>query len=38
MRAIEITQYGGPDVLKPAERPMPEPKAGEVLIRVRAAG
>lgn len=38
MRAIEITQYGGPDVLKPTERPMPEPKAGEVLIRVRAAG
>lgn len=38
MKAIEITQYGGPDVLKPAERPMPEPGAGEVLIRVRAAG
>nr|CCA81991.1 hypothetical protein BDB_180031 [blood disease bacterium R229] len=38
MKAIEIAQYGGPEVLKPTERPMPEPKAGEVLIRVRAAG
>jgi NADPH2:quinone reductase len=38
MKAIEITQYGGPEVLRLGERPMPEPKAGEVLIRVRAAG
>ena len=38
MKAIEITQYGGPEVLKPGERPMPEPKTAEVLIRVRAAG
>jgi len=38
MKAIEITQYGGPEVLKLGERPMPEAKAGEVLIRVRAAG
>ncbi|TIG88937.1 alcohol dehydrogenase catalytic domain-containing protein, partial [Legionella pneumophila] len=38
MKAIEITQYGGPEVLKLGERPMPETKAGEVLIRVRAAG
>lgn len=38
MRAIEIIQPGGPDVLQPCERPMPEPKAGEVLIRVHAAG
>ncbi len=38
MKAIEITQYGGPDVLQLGERPMPETKAGEVLIRVRAAG
>jgi len=38
MRAIEITQPGPPDVLKLCERPMPEPKAGEVLIKVHAAG
>lgn len=38
MKAIEITQYGGPEVLKLGERPMPEAKSGEVLIRVRAAG
>lgn len=38
MRAIEITQPGAPDVLKLCERPMPEPKAGEVLIKVHAAG
>jgi NADPH2:quinone reductase len=38
MRAIEITQPGPPDVLKIAERPIPVPKAGEVLIKVHAAG
>ena len=38
MRAIEITQPGPPDVLKLCERPMPEPKAGELLIKVHAAG
>jgi NADPH2:quinone reductase len=38
MRAIEITQPGAPEVLKLSERPMPEPKAGEVLIKVHAAG
>jgi NADPH2:quinone reductase len=38
MRAIEITQPGGPEVLKPCERPMPQLKPGEVLIRVLAAG
>jgi NADPH2:quinone reductase len=38
MRAIEITQPGGPEVLKICERPTPVPKAGEILIRVHAAG
>jgi NADPH2:quinone reductase len=38
MRAIEIGEPGGPDVLRPVERPVPEPRDGEVLIRVTAAG
>jgi len=38
MKAIEITQPGGPEVLRPCERPMPVPGVGEVLIRVHAAG
>ncbi|MGH9582264.1 MAG: NAD(P)H-quinone oxidoreductase [Bryobacteraceae bacterium] len=38
MIAIEISSFGGPGVLKPAERPKPAPGSGEVLIRVEAAG
>lgn len=39
MRAIEIAPGGGgPDALRPTERPRPAPAAGEVLIRVHAAG
>ncbi len=38
MQAIEITHPGAPDVLKICERPMPVLKAGEVLIKVHAAG
>ncbi len=38
MTVIEISEYGGPEVLKPARRPVPEPGPGEVLIRVAAAG
>ena len=38
MRAIEIIHPGGPEVLTPCERPMPTLKAGEVLIKVHAAG
>jgi len=38
MRAIEIIQPGGPEVLKPCERPVPQLKTGEILIRVLAAG
>jgi len=38
MTAIEITEPGGPEVLKPATRPLPLPGAGEVLIQVAAAG
>lgn len=36
--AIEISEPGGPEVLRPVTRPMPEPGLGEVLIRVAAAG
>ena len=38
MTAIEITAPGGPEVLKPAKRPLPVPKPGEILIKVMAAG
>ena len=38
MRAIEISTPGGPEVLRPGQRPVPEPAAGEVLIEVAAAG
>ncbi|MDN4036451.1 NAD(P)H-quinone oxidoreductase [Massilia sp. YIM B02443] len=38
MRAIEITQPGKPEVLQLCERPRPVLKAGEILIRVHAAG
>ncbi|MGH8611429.1 MAG: NADP-dependent oxidoreductase [Gammaproteobacteria bacterium] len=38
MKAVRIHTYGGPDVLKYEEVPRPSPGAGEVLIRVRAAG
>ncbi len=38
MTAIEIAEHGGPEVLKPARRPVPQPGPGEVLIRVAAAG
>ena len=38
MRAIEITKYGGPEVLQLADRPVPDAGVGEVLIRVHAAG
>ncbi|HKF70220.1 MAG TPA: NAD(P)H-quinone oxidoreductase [Stellaceae bacterium] len=36
--AIEISEPGKPEVLKPASRPMPLPGMGEVLIEVKAAG
>ncbi|MBK5511429.1 NAD(P)H-quinone oxidoreductase [Pseudomonas sp. TH15] len=38
MTLIEITQPGGPEVLQPKDVPMPVVAAGEVLIRVYAAG
>lgn len=38
MKAVRIHAYGGPEVLVQEEAPRPEVAAGEVLIRVRAAG
>lgn len=38
MTAIEIAESGGPEVLRPVERPVPAPEAGEILIAVAAAG
>lgn len=38
MRVVEITGPGGPEVLVPATRRVPQPAAGEILIRVHAAG
>ena len=38
MQAIEITTPGGPEVLKPVERPVPTPTHGQILIKVAAAG
>jgi NADPH2:quinone reductase len=38
MKAVEITAYGAPDVLRLADRADPQAGAGEVLIRVRASG
>ena len=38
MRAVEITEFGKPEVLRIGERPVPQPKPGEVLVRVAAAG
>jgi NADPH:quinone reductase len=38
MRAIQIEEFGGPEVLKLADLPVPEPGDGEVLIKVARAG
>lgn len=38
MKAVRIHEYGGPEVLRLEDAPIPVPAAGEVLIRVHAAG
>ncbi len=38
MRAIEITEPGGPEVLQIASRPMPKPEYGQLVIKVAYAG
>jgi putative PIG3 family NAD(P)H quinone oxidoreductase len=38
MTVVAISKPGGPEVLVPETRPVPAPKAGEILIKVQAAG
>src|SRR3954453_19993370 len=38
MRAIQVQEFGGPEVLQVADVPRPEPGRGQVLIRVTRAG
>ena len=38
MHAIQITETGGPEVMKWTELPTPAPGAGEILVRIEAAG
>ena len=38
MTCVEITKSGGPEVLVPTTRPLPVPKAGEILIKVATTG
>ncbi|WP_406494117.1 NADP-dependent oxidoreductase [Streptomyces sp. NBC_00846] len=37
-RAVQFTEYGGPEVLRVVEREVPRPGPGKVLVEVRAAG
>ena len=38
MQVITVSEFGGPEVLKVTEAPLPQPGPGEVLVRVLAAG
>ena len=38
MRAVQIREFGGPEVLEVVDLPVPQPAAHEVLVRVTAAG
>ena len=38
MKAVRFDEYGDVDVLKVADVPVPDPGAGQVLVRVKAAG
>ena len=38
MKAIRVRKFGGPEVLELEEVPVPQPGAGQVLVRVHAAG
>ena len=38
MRAIRVSHFGGPEVLRYAELPLPEPGASEARVKIEAAG
>ena len=38
MQAIQVTKVGGPEVLTPADLPVPTPKANEALVQIKTAG
>ena len=38
MKAIRISQFGPPDVLAYVDQPVPQPKFGEAVVEVHAAG
>ena len=38
MRAIQVEEFGGPEVLKLADVPVPEPADGQVLVKVARTG
>lgn len=38
MKAIQVQEFGGPEVLKLHEVPAPKPASGQVLVRIQAAG
>jgi NADPH:quinone reductase len=38
MKAIQVAEFGGPEVLQLKEIPTPKPEAGQVLVKVHAAG
>jgi len=38
MKAVVVREHGGPEVLRFEDRPDPQPRAGEVLVRVKAVG
>ena len=38
MKAIQVSQTGGPEVLVPVDLPIPKPKANEALVQIKAAG
>jgi NADPH:quinone reductase len=38
VRVITASEYGPADVLRVEERPVPQPKSGEVVVEVKAAG
>src|ERR1700694_4512922 len=38
MKAVRVSEFGGPEVLKVEDVPDPKPDSGQVLVRVKAAG